>query len=267
MQFHQITNRFLSIMVISLMFAPCVVMAGDASDRYGARPLKVLGYDNPMRLDLDLMNDDININSGQPKNKKYDYYKSVSAQQWAESYHMKPGIQKFNEGNFEGAFREFDFILRYIPNHPRALALIGDVSIVIKRADLGDGYFKKAFELYPQTVRASSYKDYGRFLYRSGNYKDAVPTLKKSLQMDSSMSEAHYLLGLSYFELKELQQANHHAQIVYAKGFPLSELRDKLIAANAWNPGHPLGPIPAKGSENGEARRHSPRGSSPPAKK
>ncbi len=253
-------------MVISIVFAPSMVMAGDASDRYGARPLKVLGYDNPMKLDLDLVNDDINISSGQPKNEKKDYYKSVSAQQWAEHYHMKPGIQKFNEGNIKGAFSEFDFVLRFVPNHPRALALIGDASILLKRADLGDGYFKKAFELYPQTVRASSYKDYGRFLYRSGNYKDAVLSLKKSLQMDSNMSEAHYLLGLSYFELKELQHANHHAQIVYAKGFPLSELRDKLIAANAWNPGHPSGPTPAKGGENGEARR-SPLGSNPPAKK
>ena len=149
---------------------------------------------------------------------------------------MKPGIQRMNERNFTSAYNEFDFVLRYLPNHPRALSLMGDLAILMNRPDLGESYFKKAFELYPKTMRAESHKDYGRFLYQAGKYDDAIQALKKSLEMDPKLSLAHYFLGLTYWATKDYVRANHHAQIVYSKGFPLSELREKLMAANAWNP-------------------------------
>src|SRR4030066_413341 len=76
---------------------------------------------------------------------------------------------------------------------------------------------------------AESHKDYGRFLYQAGKYDDAIQALKKSLEMDPKLSLAHYFLGLTYWATKDYVRANHHAQIVYSRGFPLSELREKLM--------------------------------------
>ncbi len=194
-------------------------------------------YKNPMKLNLELLDDKAVLGSKDTPT-QHDYYESEEVRKWAESYHMKPGIKRMNERNFTSAFNEFDFVLRYVPNHPRALSLMGDITILMKRPELGDNYFKKAFELYPKTAKAESYKDYGRFLYLSGNNEGAIQALEKSLQLDPKLSLAHYYLGLTYCATKDFVRANHHAQIVYSKGFPLSELREKLIAVNAWNPGH-----------------------------
>ncbi len=193
-------------------------------------------YKNPMKLNLELL-DDKAVRGSRNVPTQHDYYESKERQRWAESYHLKPGIKRMNEGNFTSAYNEFDFVLRYVPNHPRALSLMGDLAILMNRPDLGESYFKKAFELYPKTMRAESHKDYGRFLYQAGKYDDAIQALKKSLEMDPKLSLAHYFLGLTYWATKDHVRANHHAQIVYSRGFPLSELREKLMAANAWNPG------------------------------
>lgn len=196
------------------------------------------GYKNPMKLDLELF-DGKTVPSSKDAPTPHDYYESKEERRkWAESYHMKPGIKRMNERNFTSAFSEFNFVLQYIPNHPGALSLMGDLTILMKRPELGDKYFKKAFELYPKTVRAESYKDYGRFLYLSGNNEGAIQALKKSLQMDPKLSLAHYYLGLTYCATKDFVRANHHAQIIYSRGYPLSELREKLIAVNAWDPSH-----------------------------
>ncbi len=218
---------FLAVIIIAnaatILFPPSGAAAGT-------------GYKNPMKMNLDLLNDKPDQGS---KNAvvPHDYYESEERRKWAEFHHMKPGIQRMNERNFTSAYNEFDFVLRYLPNHPRALSLMGDLAILMNRPDLGESYFKKAFELYPKTMRAENHKDYGRFLYQAGKYDDAIQALKKSLEMDPKLSLAHYFLGLTYWATKDHVRANHHAQIVYSRGFPLSELREKLMAANAWNPG------------------------------
>lgn len=165
-----------------------------------------------------------------------DYYNATSERkQWAVSYHLAPGIEQMSKGYFDGAFAEFEFILRYIPNHPRALSLLGDVALSTDRFIEADGYFRRAFLLYPKSSTASSYKDYGKFLYKAGHFTEAVEALTVALRKDPNMSEAHYYLGLSYCELKEFTRANQHAQFIYARDFPLTELKRRLIAVNAWH--------------------------------
>ncbi len=234
--------------LVSISFAPA---AGDRAGHF----VKVVDYRNPMKLNPKLL-EGKDIFDPKDEQRQYDYYKSKSSHAWAESYHLKPGRKNLMEGNLKGAFNEFDFVLRYIPNHPYALAVMADITVMLKQPEIGDGYFKKAFALYPETVRATSYKDYGRFLYRAGNHEAAIQNLTKALDMDKNLSEAHYYLGLTYCAKQEFAQANEHAQIIYAKGFPLSELREKLVAAHAWNPQAVLIEVP--GPSKGKDGTHRP---------
>lgn len=206
-----------------------------ANDDHFQHIIKVADYSNPMKLNLKLLEGD-DILGPEGEQRQYDYYKSKSIRAWAESYHLKPGRRNLREGNLRGAFTEFDFVLRYIPNHPYALAVMADITIMLNQPNIGDEYFKKAFALYPDTVRATSNKDYGRFLYRAGNHSAAIQYLTKAIEMDKNLSEAHYYIGLAYCARQEFTLANEHAQIIYSKGFPLSELREKLVEAQAWNP-------------------------------
>ncbi len=220
----------------------------------GARVLKVVDYQNPMHLDPKLLDEGSSIDV-QPGNRQYDYYKSKGTRKWAEHYHMKPGFLKLKEGDHKGAYYEFAFVLRYMPNHPQALSMLGDMAIRLGRIDEADTYFKKSFKVFPETARASSYKDYGRFLYLAKNYTAAVQALEKSLQMDPKLSEARFYLGLTYFAMSDLVRANREAQIIYAAGFPLSELREKLVSANAWSPANPA-PMAVGQDKSGVGRKH-----------
>ena len=157
-----------------------------------------------------------------------------------EAYHLNQGIGKVAERRYDSAFEEFDFILRYYPNHPRVLGLMGDLCVTLNRKEAGEGYFNKALTLFPDMPRAGkalTYKEYGKFLYRFGDTDKALGLLKQSVALDNLASESHYFLGLAYYTGKDYVRANEHAQKAYAMGYPLAELREKLIAANAWKAG------------------------------
>ena len=156
-----------------------------------------------------------------------------------EAYHLNQGIQKMSIRHYEPAFEDFDFILRYYPNHPRALGLMGELCLSMGRKDAADGYFRHAIATFPNNPRAAraiTYREYGKFLYRSGETGAALRNLTQSVELDPDTSETQYYLGLAQFAAKDYAKANERAQIAYAKGFPLTELRDKLMAAGAWKP-------------------------------
>lgn len=172
-----------------------------------------------------------------------DYYSHVpeirNLLHTVEAYHMGPGLRKISERRYESAYSEFDFILRYYPNHPRALALMSDLCVVLDRQEDGERYFKKALKLFPDMTRSAKAKtllEYGKLLYRFKDYDRALDVLKESAGLDGFPGEVHYYLGLAYLAEKDYTQANAHGQKAYGKKFPLTELRDKLMAANAWNP-------------------------------
>ena len=172
-----------------------------------------------------------------------DYYSRVpeirNLVHTVEAYHMGPGLRKIKEGRYESAYSEFDFILRYYPNHPRALALMGDLCVVLKRQEDGERYFKKALSLFPNMTRSAkgiTEREYGKMLFRFGDMERARDMLKQSVAHDDFPGETHYYLGLVYLAEKNYTQANFHAQKAYARKYPLTELRDKLKAADAWKP-------------------------------
>jgi tetratricopeptide (TPR) repeat protein len=156
-----------------------------------------------------------------------------------EAYHMEQGIGKLKRRRYESAFEEFDFILRWYPNHPRALGLMAETCFLLHRPEAAEKYFEAALNAYPdnpRTARAITLREYGKYLYRAEDNARAIDTLKKSLALDDTTSETHYYLGMAYLSAKDLTRANIQAQRAYAKHFPLQELRDKLMAAGAWDP-------------------------------
>ena len=198
--------------------------------------------DYPMHRSLDPSQDSV-------KESKYkdmfdrDYYSHDpeirNLLRTVEAYHMGPGLRKIKERRYDSAYEEFDFILRYYPNHPRALALMADLCIALKRQGDGERYFNKALSLFPNMTRSAkgiTEREYGKMLYRFGEYPRARDMLKQSVAHDDFPGETHYYLGLAYLTEKDYGQANFHAQKAYARKYPLTELRDKLMAANAWKP-------------------------------
>ena len=194
---------FIAMLVLSLLFAPPAVFSApqaqwnDPHDYYRAR------QENTYKLLLNV-----------------------------EKYHMSQGVDKLRAGRMRYAYGDFDFILRYYPNHPRALLLMGNLSLITHNPEQADRYFKKALSLFPD--HAETYAIYGIFLQKQGKLKQAIMQYQRALKMNPDSSETHYNLGLAFFQLKDFQSAKAHAETAYRLGFPLPGLRNKLISAGIW---------------------------------
>ena len=176
----------------------------------------------------------------------HDYYATPAGSELlrnVENYHMGPARKKMADKSYNYAQGDIDFMLRYFPNHPRALALMGEVATQTKRPFLARKYFDRAIELYPE--RGGTYIVYGVFLHKAGDVQDAIKQYRTGLKLSPGDMDGHYNLGLALVQAGQYKEANRHAQKAYALGHPLRGLRAKLERANAWKP--------EKGKSGGEA--------------
>ena len=69
-------------------------------------------------------------------------------------------------------------------------------------------------------------------LRQAGKLNEAVEVLKRGLAaVDGESAELNYFLGLTYFDLKNLDLAREYADKAYALGYPLPGLRNRLARA------------------------------------
>lgn len=188
---------------------------------------------------------------------RYRYHESYARPEQflrtVEYGHLGLGQQKLHTGNYEGAFHEFDYVLRGFPNHPQGL--LGMEEVCRKRKSprcMMDEYFAKAVAVNPNA--AGTYVAQGIYFARSGRYPAAIDSYKRALELQPDSGNTHYNLGLAYLETEQYELANQHAQTAYRLGFQLRALRDKLQRVGHWKPsasGEPIAARPAP--ETGES--------------
>jgi tetratricopeptide (TPR) repeat protein len=169
-----------------------------------------------------------------------DYYAAKSDPQLSgllhrvELYHLQQGLNQIKSRQYDSARADFDFILRYFPNHPRALILMSDLCQIIKdRRCNAEAYFDKGLQINPNNSGIHLIK--GVYLQRFGKLDEAIESYKQALAISPDSANAHYNLGLAYFAQKQYAAANEHAQRAYALNPTLpAALRSKLIAGNTW---------------------------------
>jgi len=171
-----------------------------------------------------------------------DYYNPGATQvdrEWfnnVHSYHLQPGIKDMRPGRYDSAQQHFEFILNAYPNQPQVLNLLSDLCVVRWKSPTcdPDSWFEKALATNPNV--AGTYVVYGIHLQRKRQIPEAIEVLNKALEMEPNSINAHYNLGLAYFELKDYAKANEHAQKSYALGASVPGLRDKLTKIGQWKP-------------------------------
>lgn len=169
-----------------------------------------------------------------------DYYQARSTKEGrsllsrVEGYHLEQGVGKMHAGRYSYAYADFDFILRYFPNHPRGLALFAelcDVKWKNPRCDT-EARLKNAIEINPRAPQ--TFIVYGMHLQRLNRVPEAIESYKRAAVLNPASAAAHYNLGLIYLEQKQFELANRHAQLAYSIGMPYPGLRDKLTQAGQW---------------------------------
>jgi tetratricopeptide (TPR) repeat protein len=168
-----------------------------------------------------------------------DYYNARATPESArlltnvETFHLKQGMDQMRLRHYAAAWGDFDFMLRYFPNHPRALLLMADLCEAWRNPKCSiDEYFEKAIQVSPNN--ASIHLTKGVYLQKRGKLNEAIESYKKSIEFNPSSANAHYNLGLAYVASKQNTLANEHAQQAYALGLALPGLRNKLVAVGAW---------------------------------
>lgn len=168
----------------------------------------------------------------------HDYYatdaESRHLLKMVEGHHLNQGIGKMDRGEYGYAKQDFDFILRYFPNDPKALLRMGELARRSGKPEEAVPYFQKAIRMFPD--RAPTYTAYGVFLHRSGKLKEAIQEYRKSLKLDPTSAETQYDLGLAYLEVHDYEAANLHAHAAYRLGYPLPGLRLRLQQLGKWKP-------------------------------
>ena len=168
----------------------------------------------------------------------YNFY----AQNWpsglhenVHKYHLGQGKDKLENGSYEYAMGDANFILARFPNDPKGLQLAMNVALDWPEKKLAAmPYFEKALRKYPQ--HGETWLIYGVYLHRLERMEKAVKAYKTAIEKSPSLAEAHYNLGLALVELGMLEKANQAAQKAYQLGYPLPGLREKLQKKDEWEP-------------------------------
>jgi tetratricopeptide (TPR) repeat protein len=126
-----------------------------------------------------------------------------------------------------------DFILRYFPNHPRALVAMAEICLAWKDARCEpDVVFERAIAINPRAY--TTYVARGIYLLRAQKANEAVTNLEQAAALNPNSINVQYNLGLAYIETKQFVLANEAAQRAYALGAPVPGLREKLRRAGYW---------------------------------
>lgn len=145
-------------------------------------------------------------------------------------YHTNPAVDEMKTGSlYRSVKANLDFALRYSPNHHIALQTL------VKYDHLGGKewdfpptscYLAWAVEHAPDDPEVRFIGGY--YLWAKNDLAQAEEWYKKALEMSPGWVDAHYNLGLVYFEQEKYEMSVQQAQAVYSNGYPFQGLRQKL---------------------------------------
>jgi Tfp pilus assembly protein PilF len=134
---------------------------------------------------------------------EYDYFATArdsSILRDVERYHLGPDNfwMKYRAGQFRLAMDELKFVLRYFPNHPKALSLMGVLAKLTKSPSSVVVYYERALRLYPE--RAITHAQYGAYLSDIGQNDAGIKKLQKAVEIDPKLNAAYVWLAEAYMK-------------------------------------------------------------------
>lgn len=183
----------------------------------------------------------VSLNCGDPYDTlhgPYDYAApSEKARQQlplVEAYHFTRVTETLGKSDRVAKhYGNLHYTLRVFPNHHRALNTLSRLSRLApvppgKRDSVmhPDCYFERAVKFRPEdpVVRLL----YGIHLHMQKKLPQAQKHYEKALAIEPNYVEAHYNLGLLYFDMQHYDKAREEAKFAYERGYPLDGLKNKL---------------------------------------
>jgi len=151
----------------------------------------------------------------------------------------KEYFSKFSTGNKAKNTdipNDIDYTLRAFPNHP--MALYAMLQYQRQRGQPRPGIYViggyRPVECYFVRARQFAPDDgevlllYGIYLHKEKEYKKALEKYREAERLMPEDARVFYNMGLLYYDLGELIEAQAYADKAYAKGYPMQGLKNKL---------------------------------------
>jgi tetratricopeptide (TPR) repeat protein len=156
-----------------------------------------------------------------------------------EKHHFTPNIENLRHGNSTTVGGELSYTLMLFPNHHRALAALGKLSLRDKTLKPAaskysvECFFDRAIRFRPNDALVRMI--YGNYLLKAGQADKAAEQLQIAVDLQPEDATINYNLGLLYMQKKNYEQAKIYAKKAYELGFPLPGLKNQLIQAGKWD--------------------------------
>lgn len=156
-----------------------------------------------------------------------------------EQHHFTSNVESLRHGNSGTLGAELSYTLMLFPNHHRALAALGKLSLrdkVLKPtgAKYSVGcFFDRAIRFKPNDAVVRMV--YGDYLLKAGQTDKATEELGIAIDLEPENPTINYNLGLLYLKQKNYEQAKTYAKKAYELGFPLPGLKNQLKQAGKWD--------------------------------
>ena len=148
-----------------------------------------------------------------------------------EKFHFNRDVESLDKGQSSAyALDDLDYVLRAVPNHPRALNAVARYEI--EKGGIPAGrrsaacWFERALEFRPED--GTVWLIYGNFSARTHQPDVALEAYERAKKLMPESIEVDYNMGLLYYKLGQYDRALVHARTAYAGNYPLQGLKRKL---------------------------------------
>lgn len=155
-----------------------------------------------------------------------------------EGAHFTRDVEMLKRGKSSYLGNDIDYTLRHIPNHPHALNSLARLAQRTKVEKVSGTqypvwcYFERAVRFAPDDALMRYV--FGLYLLRAKKPTEARAQLALASELAGESAGMNYNLGLVYLELGDLDAAQRHAKVAYAKGSSPPALANRLRAAGKW---------------------------------
>ena len=108
--------------------------------------------------------------------------------------HRDKGMAYYQQGKWEKALHEFQYILKLSPYDAKTYNNLGSVYLRLNKLSEADAAFEQAVSLNPNLVEI--YNNWGNVFFRQGNYYRARELWQRSLALDQQNKKAHKNLDM-----------------------------------------------------------------------
>ena len=120
-------------------------------------------------------------------------------------HHLKKALRHLASNKPARAIPELNFTLRYVPNHPKALQLMGMVGKLTNQTKMAEQYFAQAVRVFPQY--ALTHAQYGKFLVDIGRFDEGIEELKMAESIQPDLKTVFLWLSEAYQKNGDVEEA------------------------------------------------------------